>query len=134
MIPDRWAASVPAELLKLHGEALLLLEINPARSHELARLCLGKVISNFCAIHYPRLVDQVAELCDLWEAHAVPQDVSPTSIRLLDEFCRRSEANRHLDKDPSITVDAFHVLERLFDDWYVARADRALRRSRIGLV
>lgn len=128
---EGWAETVPLHLRELHGEASSLALTDPARSHELTCFCLMEAVSDFCGIDHTRLDDQISELCDRWEARDMPPDVPPKSVRLLQDFCRRSDV---LQGSAQVAADGLRVIERLFDDWYTARADRSLRRSRVRLL
>lgn len=131
--------SVPAILADDYYEACAIRDLSPKASATLSRRVLQGMIRDFCKIAKGTLKDEIDSLRKLADAGAAPQGVALETIDAMDHIRSIGNIGAHMEKDINVVVDVdpgeaqalIELIEMLFKDWYVAKAQRERRLSDI---
>jgi hypothetical protein len=133
---------IPKALREDYEEACLIRDLSPKASATLARRCLQGMIREFCGISKNRLIDEIKELRTRLESGTAPAGVSADSIDAIDNVREIGNIGAHMEKDINIIVDVdpgeaqllIDLIEALFDEWYIARHQRAQRFAAVAAI
>jgi hypothetical protein len=97
------------------------------------------MIRNFCGISKKRLVDEIDELRRRVSDGKAPPGVQPDTLEAIDHVRGIGNIGAHMEADINVIVDVdpdesqilIELVELLFDDWYVARNDRAAHLAKL---
>jgi len=130
---------IPRPLVQDYLEACAILDLSPKASATLARRCLQGMIRDFCKISRRTLDDEIKALrIQVAEGHA-PPGVQADSVEAIDHVRGIGNIGAHMEKDINVIVDVdpdeaqqlIGLIELLFEEWYVAREDRARRLAEL---
>lgn len=130
---------IPSPLINDYVEACKIRDLSPKASATLARRCIQGMIRDFCGISKNRLIDEVNELRDLSNQDKLPKGVLAEHIEAIDLVRGVGNIGAHFEKDINIIIDVesdeaeqfIGLIELLFQEWYVARADRIARFEKL---
>lgn len=133
---------IPKPLRDDYYEACRIRDLSPKASATLARRCLQGMIRNFTNITGPTLDAEIKALKNLVDDDKAPRGVSPESVEGIDHVRKIGNFGAHMEKDINLIVDIepdeaqvlIHLVETLFEEWYVARHDRDARFKKVAAV
>ena len=116
---------IPEAIRKDYGEACRIQTLSPNASATLSRRCLQGMIRDFWHISKPTLFAEIDELKKLPKIDA---DV----INAIDSARSLGNIGAHMQRDTNLIIDVdegeaalmLRLIETLFDEWYVRRAER----------
>lgn len=131
---------IPKALRDDYYEACAIRSLSPKAAATLARRCLQGMLRDFCGITKRTLFDEIAHLKKMLEEDRAPRGVSAESIDAIDAIRSIGNIGAHMDRDISLIIEIdpeeaqvlLHLIETLFEEWYVARHDRAARFARVA--
>lgn len=97
------------------------------------------MIRDFCGISKSRLIDEINTLKKLSDEGKAPKGVEPETVEAIDHVRKIGNIGAHMEKDISVIIDVdpgeaqalIELIELLFEEWYVARAKREAKLSKI---
>jgi hypothetical protein len=100
------------------------------------------MIRDFCGISRSRLVDEIEALRTAVNAGHSPPGVSAESVEAIDQVRSIGNIGAHMQREIDLIVEVdtgeadalIDLIETLFDEWYVARANRQARLSRVKAI
>jgi len=115
---------IPAPLLEDYEEACLIRNLSPKASATLSRRCLQGMIRNFYGVQERTLFDEI---------NAIEGKVDPAIWQAIDAVRSIGNIGAHMEKDINLVIDVdpdeaqalIRLIEVLFEEWYVARQQRA---------
>ena len=115
---------IPAPLLEDYEEACLIRDLSPKASATLSRRCLQGMIRNFYGVQERTLFDEI---------NAIKDRVDPAIWQAIDAVRSIGNIGDHMEKDINLVIDVdpdeaqalIRLIEVLFQEWYVARQQRA---------
>ena len=133
---------IPEPLRQDYTEACRIRDLSPKASATLARRVLQGMIRDFCKISRNRLLDEINALREEVAASRAPKGVHADTVDAIDHVRSIGNIGAHMEKDINVIVDVdpdeaqtlIGLLELLFDEWYIARQERADRLAKIGVV
>lgn len=144
LLPESGAKSqpeyIPLALRQDYYEACRIRELSPKASATLARRCLQGMIRDFCNIAKGTLSAEIDALEEAVAADKAPRGVTPESVEAIDHARKIGNIGAHMEKDINLVVDIdseeaqilLDLVETLFEEWYVARENRAARFAGIA--
>ncbi len=126
---------IPVALRTDYQEACRIRELSPKASAALARRCLQGMIRDFCGIAKGTLNAEITALEELVAQDKAPRGVTPESVEAIDHVRKIGNIGAHMERDINLIIDIepdeaqllIELVETLFDEWYVARHQRAAR-------
>lgn len=121
---------IPEPLRRDYEEACLIASLSPKASATLPRRCLQGIIRDFWGISKPRLIDEIAELSG---------KVDSTTWAAIDAVRGIGNIGAHMEKDINLIIDVepeeanllIHLIEVLFEEWYVHRYERGAHMQKV---
>lgn len=115
---------IPAPLLADYTEACLIGDLSPKASATLARRCLQGMIRDFWDVKKPNLYEEI---------NAIKDKVDPAIWAAIDAVRKIGNIGAHMEKDINLVIDVdpdeaqtlIQLIEVLFEEWYIARKNRA---------
>lgn len=100
------------------------------------------MIRDFCGIKKGRLIDEIEELRTRVNDGHAPKGVHEETVDAIDHVRKIGNIGAHMEHDINTIIDVdpdeaqtlIQLTELLFKEWYVARADRQRRLSRIATI
>ena len=144
--PQSYARSlpdfIPAPLRRDYEEACLIADLSPKASATLSRRCLQGMIRDFCCISKRTLFAEITELKKQLDDGTAPRGISDESIEAISAIRTLGNIGAHMEKDISVIVDVdpeeakvlLELVEMLFDEWYIARDNRAERLRKVTAI
>lgn len=126
---------IPSNIVEDYNEACGIVNLSPKASATLARRCLQGMIRNFCGISLRTLGAEITALRKAVDEGRAPKGVQDDTVEAIDAIRRIGRHGAHMEMDTDIIVDIdpgeaealIAIIEMLFEEWYVARHDRAER-------
>jgi hypothetical protein len=117
--PDYIPYSIRADYL----EAFAIKTLSPKASATLARRCLQGMLRDYWSVTPGRLFDEINEVKD---------KVDPLTWAAIEAVRKLGNIGAHMEKDINVIVDVdaneaellIGLIERLLEDWYIARKRR----------
>lgn len=114
---------IPEQIREDYTQATLIRELSPKASATLARRCLQGMIRDFYEVKKNRLKDEI---------EAIQDRVDPLTWGAIDAVRSVGNIGAHMEKDINVIVDVepgeaallIGLIERLIEDWYIARHER----------
>jgi hypothetical protein len=124
---------IPAALLEDYQEACEIRELSPKASATLSRRCLQGMIRDYWKVTPGSLYDEIEQIKDL---------ITNDEWSAIDGVRQLGNIGAHMKKDISeiIGVDPGEaealtdLIELLFEDWYIARHQRAERLAKVRTI
>jgi hypothetical protein len=121
---------IPAPLLGDYTEACLIRDLSPKASATLARRCLQGMIRDFWGVKERTLFDEI---------NAIKDKVDPAIWKAIDAVRSIGNIGAHMEKDIDLVIDVdpdeaqtlIQLIEVLFEEWYIARQQRAEHLAKI---
>jgi len=121
---------IPQQLREDYNEACLIKHKSPKASATLSRRCLQGMIRDFWKIKKSRLIDEI---------EGIKTKVDGTVWKAIDSVRHVGNIGAHMEKDVNLIIDVdseeagllIWLIENLFEEWYVARHDRAAKMGAI---
>ncbi len=115
---------IPAPLREDYVEACLIRDLSPKASATLARRCLQGMIRDFWNVKARTLFDEI---------NAIKDKVDPAIYQAIDAVRSIGNIGAHMEKDINLVIDVdpeeaqtlIRLIEVLFQEWYIARQQRA---------
>ena len=115
---------IPAPLLEDYEEACLIRDLSPKASATLSRRCLQGMIRDFHGVQERTLFDEI---------NAIEDKVDPAIWQAIDAVRSIGNIGAHMERDINLVIDVdpdeaqalIRLIEVLFEEWYVARQQRA---------
>lgn len=126
---------VPDTLKSDYYEACSIRDLSPKASATLSRRVLQGMIRDFCGIAKGKLAHEIDELKKRADAGTAPAGVALETIDAMHHVRSLGNIGAHMEIDIDIVVDVdpgeaqqmIELIEMLFKDWYVERANRQKR-------
>jgi hypothetical protein len=133
---------IPEAIRRDYEEACAIRDLSPKASATITRRCMQGIIRDFCGISKSRLIDEIKELRKRVDAGDAPAGVQSDTVAAIDHVRGIGNIGAHMEADINVIVDVdpdeaqtlIELTEMLFDEWYVARQQRAERLNRLGLI
>jgi hypothetical protein len=117
-------AYIPAPLREDYEEACLIRDLSPKASATLSRRCLQGMIRDFYGVRERTLFDEI---------NAIKDKVDPAIWEAIDAVRSIGNIGAHMEKDINLVIDVdpeeaqalIRLIEVLFEEWYIARKQRA---------
>jgi hypothetical protein len=114
---------IPEQIREDYTQASLIRELSPKASATLARRCLQGMIRDFYGVRKDRLKDEI---------EAMQDRVDPLTWGAIDAVRSVGNIGAHMEKDINVIIDVepgeaallIGLIERLIEDWYIARHER----------
>lgn len=121
---------IPKALRDDYEEAAKIIDLSPKASATLSRRCLQGIIRDFWGVTKARLIDEIA---------AIEDKVDPLTWKSIDSVRKVGNIGAHLEKDINLIIDLepkeagllLHLIEMLFEEWYIQRHERELKLNSI---
>jgi hypothetical protein len=131
--------SVPAPLAKDYYEACAIRDLSPKASATLSRRVLQGMIRDFCKINAPNLYQEIELLKKLADEGKAPPGVAVETVDAMHSVRSIGNIGAHMEKDIDVVVDVdpneaqalIELIEMLFEDWYIERAQRQRKLAAI---
>jgi hypothetical protein len=115
---------IPAPLREDYVEACLIRDLSPKASATLSRRCLQGMIRDFWGVKERTLFDEI---------NAIKDKVDPAIWQAIDAVRSIGNIGAHMEKDINLVIDVdpeeaqtlIRLIEVLFEEWYIAREQRA---------
>lgn len=122
---------IPEAIRADYREACAIKALSPKASATLARRCLQGMLRNYWDVKPGRLVDEINQIQD---------KVDPLTWSAIEAVRKLGNIGAHMEKDINVIVDVdpneaellIGLIERLLEDWYIAREKR--RTSMTALI
>jgi hypothetical protein len=93
------------------------------------------MIRDFCGIAKGTLNAEITALEEAVAHDKAPRGVTPESVEAIDHVRKIGNIGAHMEKDINLIIDIepgeaqllIELIETLFDEWYIARHQRAAR-------
>jgi hypothetical protein len=114
---------IPEAIRSDYLEACAIKALSPKASATLARRCLQGMLRDYWKVKPGRLVDEINQ---------VQEKVDPLAWAAIEAVRKIGNIGAHMEKDINVIVDVdpneaellIGLIERLLDDWYIARERR----------
>ena len=114
---------IPEAIRADYREACAIKALSPKASATLARRCLQGMLRDYWDVKPGRLVDEINQ---------IQEKVDPLAWAAIEAVRKLGNIGAHMEKDISMIVDVdpneaellIGLIERLFEDWYIARKRR----------
>ena len=121
---------IPTQLREDYQEACLIKNKSPKASATLSRRCLQGIIRDFWGIKKSRLIDEI---------EGIKTKVDRVVWEAIDSVRHVGNIGAHMEKDVNLIIDVdpeeagllIWLIENLFEEWYIARHDRAAKMGAI---
>jgi hypothetical protein len=125
---------IPLEIRKSYQEACAILELSPKASAAMSRRCLQGMVRNFWKIPKAKLGNLGAEISYIKDAIPEATVTDIINVRKIGDI------GAHMDKNIDFSIDLspgesqilIELLETLFEDWYILRHQKELRRTNMN--
>jgi hypothetical protein len=115
---------IPAPLLADYTEACLIRDLSPKASATLSRRCLQGMIRDFWGVKKNTLHEEI---------NSIQDKVDPAIWAAIDAVRKIGNIGAHMEKDINLVIDVdpdeaqtlIQLIEVLFEEWYIARKQRA---------
>jgi hypothetical protein len=122
---------IPEAIRADYREACAIKALSPKASATLARRCLQGMVRNFWDVKPGRLVDEINQ---------IQEKIDPMTWAAIEAVRKLGNIGAHMEKDINVIVDVdaneaellIGLIERLLEDWYIAREKR--RTSMTALI
>lgn len=126
---------IPKALRDDYFEACRIMPLSPKSSATLARRVLQGMIRDFCGVIDGTLDREITKLAAMVKEEKAPRGVTPESVEAIDHVRKIGNIGAHMERDINLIIDIepeeaqilIDLVETLFDEWYVAREQRAKR-------
>ncbi|MGA2059800.1 MAG: DUF4145 domain-containing protein [Thermoguttaceae bacterium] len=137
LIPPSLAKSypdfIPKPIIDDYNEACLIVDLSPKASATLSRRCLQGILRDYWRVKAGRLIDEIEQIKD---------KTDPATWDAIDSVRKIGNIGAHMQKDIDLIVDVdpdearilIGLIEMLFEDWYIVRAERADRLTQIKAI
>lgn len=130
---------IPQVLIEDYQEACRIRDLSPKASATLSRRCLQGMIRDFCGISRPTLFKEIEALTKALEDGSAPAGVTTETVQAIDYVRSIGNIGAHMEKDINVIVPVdqgeaqalIELTELLFEEWYVARQERADKLARV---
>lgn len=130
---------IPKPIRDDYVEACRIKNLSPKASATLSRRCMQGMIRDFCGINDVTLYAQIKTLERLKNENNAPKGVFDETIVALHDVRKIGNIGAHMEVDINLIVDIdsneaavlIELIETLFEEWYVARHQRAQRLSKL---
>lgn len=121
---------IPKHLIEDYKEAWAIIGLSPKACAILARRCLHGLVRDFWKTKPGQLVDEIAQIKDkiepqVWEAVEAVRKVGNFGAHFAENISENVEVR------PQDVQHLLKVIEMLFRDWYVARAEKQQRLEKL---
>jgi len=131
---------IPTALRTDYIEACRIRDLSPKASATLARRCLQGMIRDFTGIAKGTLDAEIKELQTRVDEEKAPRGVTHESVEAIDHVRKIGNIGAHMEKDIGLIIEIepdeaqllIELIETLFEEWYVARKQRADRLASIA--
>jgi len=114
---------IPEAIRADYREACAIKALSPKASATLARRCLQGMLRDYWDVKPGRLVDEINQ---------IQEKVDPLAWAAIEAVRKLGNIGAHMDKDINVIVDVdpneaellIGLIERLLEDWYIAREKR----------
>ncbi len=114
---------IPEAIRADYREACAIKALSPKASATLARRCLQGMLRDYWDVKPGRLVDEINQ---------IQEKVDPLAWAAIEAVRKLGNIGAHMEEDISMIVDVdpneaellIGLIERLFEDWYIARKRR----------
>lgn len=124
--------AVPSQLANDYYEACSIRDLSPKASATLSRRALQGMIRDFCRISKRTLYEEIEALKKMSDGGTAPQGVAIETIEAMHHIRSIGNIGAHMENDIDVIVDVdageaqalIELIEMLFEDWYIERAQR----------
>lgn len=115
---------IPAPIREDYEEACLIRDLSPKASATLSRRCLQGMIRDFWGVKERTLFDEINAIKDrvdsaIWNAIDAVRSIGNIGAHM------EKDINLVIDVDPEEAQALIRLIEVLFQEWYIARQQRA---------
>ncbi len=133
---------IPQAIVENYNQACRIRDLSANASAAMSRRCLQGMIRDFCKISGPTLAKEIDTLRDRVDKGDGPKGVNYDNMEAIDHVRRIGAIGAHMEKDINLILDVepdeaqklINLIEILFEEWYVARHERAQRLKQLTAV
>jgi len=121
---------IPSVLREDYKEACSIVLLSPKASATLSRRCLQGMIRDYWSVSKGRLVDEIK---------AIEDKVDPLSWDAIEAVRKFGNIGAHMEKDINVIINVdpgeaemlIHLIETLFEEWYIERHERQQKLNKL---
>ena len=126
---------IPKPIVEDYIQACRIRDLSPKASATLSRRCLQGIVRDFCGVKKNTLNQEISSLRkSIQDGVSVPH-VDAEIVEAMDDVRKIGNIGAHMEKDVNLIIDVepseaqqlIELIELLFSEWYVQRANRARR-------
>ena len=133
---------IPAPIVEDYTEACRIRKLSPKASATLSRRCLQGMIRDFCGIKENTLFAEIETLRQQADDGELPSQVLSDTIDAIDTVRKIGNIGAHMGQDidkiiavePNEAQKLIELIELLFHEWYVQRANRTRKLEELKLI
>lgn len=130
---------IPKAIVEDYQEACLIKDLSPKASAALARRAVQGIIRDFAGVRKGTLNAEITELKAQVDSGKADRSISLEAVEAIDHIRSVGNIGAHMEKDVNLIIDVapdeaeqmIAILELLFQEFYVARHNRADRLARM---